>query len=438
MTFPSRWWLGLALLSVGCAAHRAESAFAADFSCPGAKAELTSPEHFRVRGCGQTAAYVCKDECEIQTTDDSKEEVRLASTNPKPTKPAAPVEKTAPGVLVMELVLERRALLRITATPETGESRVQLKLVRQESTKDADACNLDFMLNGQVIETPKSASAREGDVLSHRVQIGRELIGEFEIAEKIGLRACADRWALTRPQVASVRGYMERFRDEMAWTKSPRAAGSPAMVAPSGGWPAWKAPEKPFPAAATGPALDATALFKKLSPSVFKLEAKLADGQSQGSAVAVSTTELVTNCHVIAGALQLTLKQGKREWPASVVRADPAADRCTVTAKGQSFQPVVGVRSYESLEVGEAAFTLGSPVGLDLTLSSGLVSGRRDENDRKYVQTTAPISPGSSGGGLFDARGNLIGVTTSVLVGREHLNQALNFAIPADSFGQAQ
>jgi hypothetical protein len=52
------------------------------------------------------------------------------------------------------------------------------------------------------------------------------------------------------------------------------------------------------------------------------------------------------------------------------------------------------------------------------------------------VQTTAPISPGSSGGGLFDARGNLIGVTTLVLVGREHLNQSLNFAIPADRFGQ--
>lgn len=52
------------------------------------------------------------------------------------------------------------------------------------------------------------------------------------------------------------------------------------------------------------------------------------------------------------------------------------------------------------------------------------------------MQTTAPISPGSSGGGLFDARGNLVGITTLVLVGREHMNQALNFAIPADAFWQ--
>ena len=93
-----------------------------------------------------------------------------------------------------------------------------------------------------------------------------------------------------------------------------------------------------------------------------------------------------------------------------------------------------GVRSYDSLQVGEAAYTLGSPVGLELTLSNGIVSGRRDEEQRHYVQTTAPISPGSSGGGLFDARGNLIGITTLALVGRERLNQSLNFAIPADAF----
>jgi S1-C subfamily serine protease len=97
---------------------------------------------------------------------------------------------------------------------------------------------------------------------------------------------------------------------------------------------------------------------------------------------------------------------------------------------------VAGVRTYDSLEVGEPVYTLGAPVGLELTLSNGIISGRREEQGRHFVQTTAPISPGSSGGGLFDARGNLVGVTTLVLVGREHLNQALNFAIAADAFWQ--
>ena len=94
------------------------------------------------------------------------------------------------------------------------------------------------------------------------------------------------------------------------------------------------------------------------------------------------------------------------------------------------------MRSFDSLEVGEPVYTLGSPVGLELTLANGLISGRREEDGRHFVQTTAPISPGSSGGGLFDARGNLVGVTTLVLAGRERLNQALNFALPADDFWQ--
>jgi S1-C subfamily serine protease len=50
------------------------------------------------------------------------------------------------------------------------------------------------------------------------------------------------------------------------------------------------------------------------------------------------------------------------------------------------------------------------------------------------IQTNAPISPGSSGGGLFDARGNVIGITTMVLADEGRLNQALNFAIAADEF----
>jgi serine protease Do len=279
--------------------------------------------------------------------------------------------------------------------------------------------------------------------LSHRVQIGRELIEDFGTASKISLRACHERWGLTREQVQQVRDFMDRFQEEIAWKAPPRSGGMAGMTAPSGGWPEWKPSAAAAPAATAGAALEGNALFKKLSPSVFVLEAARSEGTAQGSAVAVSDRELLTNCHVVQGALKLTLKQGKQQWPASVLRADPKTDRCTITAQGAKLQPVAGVRSHDSLEVGEPAYTLGSPVGLELTLSNGIVSGRREEGGHHYVQTTAPISPGSSGGGLFDARGNLIGITTLVLVGKEHLNQSLNFAIPADAYfdtpvGQAQ
>jgi S1-C subfamily serine protease len=180
--------------------------------------------------------------------------------------------------------------------------------------------------------------------------------------------------------------------------------------------------------------LDGASLYKLLKVSIFQLEATRKDGVSQGSAVAVSPTELLTNCHVVQGSRSLVVRQDHVQWNGRIDRADPKTDRCIVVVPNGSFTPIAGVRPYESLEVGESVYTLGSPIGLELTLANGILSGRREEGGRRYVQTTAPISPGSSGGGLFDARGNLIGITTLAIVGKERLNQALNFAIPADAF----
>src|SRR5690606_17257328 len=117
-----------------------------------------------------------------------------------------------------------------------------------------------------------------------------------------------------------------------------------------------------------------------------------------------------------------------------LMRADPETDRCIISVKDRTLTAIRGVRSQANLEVGEPLYTLGSPNGLEQTLSNGILSGIREVEGRSYVQTSAPISPGSSGGGLFDARGNLVGITTLVLAGRERLNQSLNFAIPAESF----
>jgi S1-C subfamily serine protease len=446
-------WTGVVLasaaLSAGCVEEdAAQAAFASDFHCPQAVVrETQAAGRFRAHGCGRTATYICQGTvCTLQVVEEergalaTRGELRARSPRPTTSQSLASNRKSAPaaegGTMRLDLDLDEKALLRLSAAPDKVENLVQLKLIRQEAIEDIDECNLDFMVNGQVLATPKAVATRQGELLSHRLQITRDVVGAFATADKISLRACKERWALTREQVEKVRGFMDRFEEEIAW-KTPASAGSlAAMPAPSGGWPSWTAPTKPLPTSATGPALDPPALFKKLSVSVFQLEAARGADTAQGSAVAVSNSELVTNCHVVQGATKLTLKQGKQQWPSSVVRADPASDRCIIAVSGVKLQPVVGLRAYESVEVGEAVYTLGSPVGLQLTLSSGLVSGRREELGRNYIQTTAPISPGSSGGGLFDARGNLLGITTLVMVGREHLNQSLNFAIPADTFWQ--
>ena len=116
---------------------------------------------------------------------------------------------------------------------------------------------------------------------------------------------------------------------------------------------------------------------------------------------------------------------------AEVVLADRSTDRCYLRALEGELEPVSGFRDYGSLAVGEVVFTIGSPKGLVNTLGHGLLSGlRRSEGDTEYIQITAPVSEGSSGGGLFDDRGNLIGVTTFTL--RDFQN--LNFAIAASQF----
>jgi hypothetical protein len=80
------------------------------------------------------------------------------------------------------------------------------------------------------------------------------------------------------------------------------------------------------------------------------------------------------------------------------------------------------------VSVGDRVYAIGAPKGLELTLTEGLVSSIRETTDGRVIQTSAPISPGSSGGGLFDTHGNLIGIT----VGGFRGGQNLNFALPGE------
>ena len=151
---------------------------------------------------------------------------------------------------------------------------------------------------------------------------------------------------------------------------------------------------------------------------------------SQGSAVAVTSRIALTNCHVIEGNSIHFLVKNDKVLVAKIVYGQKDSDRCALTVDSDSLIPVAGVRLYSTLAVGERVFTIGSPSGLENTLGEGIVSGLRRKASIDLVQTSAPISPGSSGGGLFDAAGNLVGITTFLL--RD--SQNLNFAIAADSF----
>ena len=151
---------------------------------------------------------------------------------------------------------------------------------------------------------------------------------------------------------------------------------------------------------------------------------------SQGSAIAVSPQHLLTNCHVIKEKVLIAIVQGKEVKEAKLTSADPSTDRCILKVDEPSLLSPQGVRRYSDLKVGERVYTVGAPSGLERTLGEGIISGLRTSSEGRFIQTTAPISPGSSGGGLFDRSGNLIGVTTFLL--KEA--QAINFALAAEDF----
>jgi len=177
-------------------------------------------------------------------------------------------------------------------------------------------------------------------------------------------------------------------------------------------------------------------LFKTLQRSVYVVAAtaSLADARArdvkQGSAVAVSEHLLLTNCHVVKGSGLIKIVQDHTVSDAKLVAADTAADRCVLQADGIALVPISGIRPFTDLAVGEHVFAIGAPVGLERTLTEGLLSGLRHQPGRNLVQTSAAISPGSSGGGLFDDRGNLIGITTMASIGYQNLN----FAVAAGDY----
>ena len=195
--------------------------------------------------------------------------------------------------------------------------------------------------------------------------------------------------------------------------------------------PSWSVPA-PKPSRTLRYALPPSELFKGLSQSVYTVAVtgQAARPDSQGSAVAISAREAITNCHVVAHGRAITLINGSTSLNAEIVGADLPTDRCFLRADAD-LQPVPGFREYDSLRVGETVYTIGSPKGLVNSLGSGLLAGLRTAEDKtEYIQITAPISVGSSGGGLFDDRGNLIGITTFTI--RDAQN--LNFAIAASQF----
>lgn len=179
-------------------------------------------------------------------------------------------------------------------------------------------------------------------------------------------------------------------------------------------------------------ALTPEEVFRRASPAVWTVKADMGNNRfGVGSAVAVTPQALVTACHVVGGAVSVVVNQGQAAIKVSQVMRDPDATRdlCVLTTEQRFPLPAVEIAPIDDVMVGQRVYAIGSPHGLELTLSEGLVSALRPKapGQLPIVQTSAPISPGSSGGGLFDTEARLVGVADNISPGGANLG----FAYPA-------
>lgn len=166
-----------------------------------------------------------------------------------------------------------------------------------------------------------------------------------------------------------------------------------------------------------------------------------ADEVFVGSGVIIAPEFVATNCHVIGDATRIIVRTANEDQRINQYSGLSAVfndgnsnqDLCLLEVEGlEAPENPIKIRTYDSLSIGEDVYAVGNPIGLDLVMSAGIIAQLRDDGQRE-IQTDAAISGGSSGGGLFDRNGNLVGLTTAGYVPEEgEVLQNLNFAIPAD------
>lgn len=156
-----------------------------------------------------------------------------------------------------------------------------------------------------------------------------------------------------------------------------------------------------------------------------------------GSGVIVSTNGyVVTNHHVIEGATNISVYlQDGTKYEAELIGNDSATDLAVLKIEGESFTAATFGSSAKSL-VGEQVYAIGNPLGfLTTSVSDGIISGLDrtitvEDQSMTLMQTTAAVNPGNSGGGLFNANGELIGIVNAKSTGTDV--EGLGFAIPID------
>jgi len=204
---------------------------------------------------------------------------------------------------------------------------------------------------------------------------------------------------------------------------------------------------------------DWTTVAGAVAPSVVSIDVTTAQGAGAGSGVVFDDQgHVLTNNHVVEGAggggsITVTLSDG-RTYAATVVGTDPSTDLAVVKLSGAPKDLVpISLGNSDALKVGAPVMAVGNPLGLSGTVTTGIVSalnrpvstgssespsGQQSSNDEvvtNAIQTSAAINPGNSGGALVNAKGELVGINSSIASlgqssGSQSGNIGIGFAIP--------
>ena len=171
---------------------------------------------------------------------------------------------------------------------------------------------------------------------------------------------------------------------------------------------------------------DWVSVAQRAKDSIFKVVAHNPEGEATGTGFAVSADgKIATNYHVIEGASKIFVKlpNGRTVGIERVVAFDKRVDLAILQVQGVSLRPLP-LGDSSAVKVGQEVCVMGSPLGLEQSFSTGVVSAKRVMDGFEWVQITTPISPGNSGSPVMTRDGTVIGVATFVAKEGQNLNFA--------------
>jgi S1-C subfamily serine protease len=238
----------------------------------------------------------------------------------------------------------------------------------------------------------------------------------------------------------------EPFTSQPGTTPALVETSTPTVTTPGGTSATTPSPTEPEPKSATDSRYASVAdLIEAVEPSVCRIDVESSAGSSTGSGFVIDASGIImTNYHVIEGALRasVTFPDHSTARVLGVVHLDAKKDIALIVIKPPTSSLMVARLATGLPRKGDVLVAIGAPLGLDFSASEGKVSAIRTEADLKkfgaekkgtWIQSTAPISPGNSGGPLFNMSGEVVAANTMTIT----IGQNLNFGISAGDIAEA-